>query len=148
MKTKSLTPSSFSHFPSLRGFASVVLGLLLSCSALSQVNPVTVSKKDGKWTLYVNNEPFYIKGAGGEKQLDVLVECGGNTIRTWGIDNAQEVLDLAEKKGLKVMLGLWVQHERHGFDYNDEDKVAKQLESFRLAVRAYKDHPALLILGI
>ncbi|MFK7786953.1 MAG: glycoside hydrolase family 2 TIM barrel-domain containing protein [Crocinitomicaceae bacterium] len=114
----------------------------------SQVEPVTVSKKDGKWTLYVKGEPFYIKGAGGEKHLDVLLECGGNTIRTWGVDNAQEVLDEAQKKGLKVMMGLWVQHERHGFDYNDEDKIRKQLESFRLAVRKYKDHPALLLWGI
>lgn len=114
----------------------------------SQVEPVTVSKKDGKWTLYVDGEPFYIKGAGGEKHLDVLLECGGNTIRTWGVDNAQEVLDEAHKKGLKVMMGLWVQHERHGFDYNDEDKIRKQLESFRLAVRKYKDHPALLLWGI
>lgn len=121
---------------------------MISFSSFSQVNPVTVSEKDGKWTLLVNGEPFYIKGAGGEKHLDVLLECGGNTIRTWGVDNAQEVLDLAEKKGLKVMMGLWVQHERHGFDYNDEDKVRKQLESFRLAVRRYKDHPALLLWGI
>ena len=122
--------------------------VLISFFSFSQVNPVTVSQEDGKWTLQVNGEPFYIKGAGGEKHLDVLLECGGNTIRTWGVENAQEVLDLAEKKGLKVMMGLWVQHERHGFDYNDEDKIKKQLESFRLAVRRYKDHPALLLWGI
>ncbi|MDG1332471.1 MAG: glycoside hydrolase family 2 TIM barrel-domain containing protein [Crocinitomicaceae bacterium] len=122
--------------------------VFFSFTSFSQVEPVTVSKEDGKWTLLVKGEPFYIKGAGGEKHLDVLLECGGNTIRTWGVENAQEVLDLAQKKGLKVMMGLWVQHERHGFDYNDEDKIRKQLESFRLAVRRYKDHPALLLWGI
>lgn len=148
MKTATLLHlSSFIVFIR-QGLSLMFACLLASSSAFSQVNPVTVSKKDGKWTLYVNDEPFYIKGAGGEKQLDVLLEIGGNTIRTWGVENAQEVLDLAEQKGLKVMMGLWVQHERHGFDYNDEDKVAKQLESFRLAVRKYKDHPALLLWGI
>lgn len=129
-------------------FASLAFVCFSVSTVYSQVNPVTVAQQDGKWTLLVNGEPFYIKGAGGEKHMDVLLECGGNTVRTWGVENAQEVLDLAEKKGLKVMMGLWVQHERHGFDYNDEDKVAKQLESFRLAVRKYKDHPALLLWGI
>lgn len=114
----------------------------------STVNKVDVVELDGQWSLRVNGEPFYIRGAGGEKHLDMLLECGGNTIRTWGVENAQEVLDNAEAKGLKVMLGLWVQHERHGFDYNDEDKIAKQLASFRESVRKYKDHPALLMWGI
>ena len=27
-----------------------------------------------------------------------------------------------------MLLGLWVQHERHGFDYNNESKVKSQLE--------------------
>lgn len=125
---------------------------LFSLSSFAQdetkVNRVDVVELDGTWTLRVNGEPFYIRGAGGEKHLDKLIECGGNTIRTWGIENAQEVLDNAEAKGLKVMLGLWVQHERHGFDYNDEDKIAKQLASFRESVRKYKDHPALLMWGI
>jgi hypothetical protein len=46
------------------------------------------------------------------------------------------------------MLGLWVQHERHGFDYNDEKKVAAQLEGFKKVILQYKDHPALLMWGI
>ncbi len=149
MKTRTILANTSTKLGSCCAlFLSLLATILFSSSSFSQVNPVTVSQKDGQWTLYVNNEPFYIKGAGGEKELDVLIECGGNTIRTWGVENAQEVLDAAQKKGLKVMLGLWVQHERHGFDYNDEDKIANQLESFRLSVRKYKDHPALLMWGI
>jgi hypothetical protein len=114
----------------------------------AQVRKVTITKESNKWQLRVNNEPFYIRGAGGTVQMDAVIACGGNTIRTWGIENAQTILDQAEKKGLKVMLGLWVQHERHGFDYNDPEKIKNQLEGFRIAVRKYKDHPALLMWGV
>ena len=148
MKTRILLKSANTNLAIRFSLFSLFTSIIFSSAVFSQENKVTVSKTGDQWTLYVNDDPFYIKGAGGEKQLDVLVECGGNTIRTWGVENAQEVLDNAEEKGLMVMLGLWVQHERHGFDYNDEDKIAKQLESFRLAVRKYKDHPALLMWGI
>lgn len=121
---------------------------LLSFNLYAQVRHVTITKDNSIWQLRVNNEPFYIRGAGGTVQMDVVKACGGNTIRTWGIENAQEILDEAEKNGLKVMLGLWVQHERHGFDYNDQEKVKNQLEGFRIAVRKYKDHPALLMWGV
>lgn len=122
--------------------------VFVALTSFSQARKVTIDQVDNNWQLMVDGEPFYIKGAGGEKHLDVLLEAGGNTIRTWGTDNAQEVLDLAEEKGLMVMMGLWVQHERHGFDYNNEARVKSQLENFRKEIRKYKDHPALLMWGI
>ena len=129
---------------------SMILLMLTSFSfqAFAQVEPVRVEKINGQWELLVNEQPFYVKGGGGQTHLDVLLEAGGNTIRTWGTENAQEILDLAHEKGLKVMMGLWVQHERHGFDYNNEAKIKNQLENFRREVRKYKDHPALLLWGV
>lgn len=94
-------------------------------SAFAQTSKVEILQRESKWVLEVDGFPYYINGAGGETHLDDLVKINGNTIRTWGMENAQSVLDEAEKKGVKVMLGLWVQHERHGFDYNDEAKVKK-----------------------
>lgn len=134
----------------IKVFLFVLLSVfwLLPCKLHAQVRKVTITKESSKWQLRVNNEPFYIRGAGGTVQMDAVIACGGNTIRTWGIENAQTILDQAEKKGLKVMLGLWVQHERHGFDYNDPEKIKNQLEGFRIAVRKYKDHPALLMWGV
>jgi hypothetical protein len=134
----------------IKTFLFVLLSLawLLPFNLYSQVRKVTITKESSKWQLRINNEPFYIRGAGGTVQMDVVKACGGNTIRTWGIENAQAILDEAEKNGLKVMLGLWVQHERHGFDYNDQEKIKNQLEGFRIAVRKYKDHPALLMWGV
>jgi hypothetical protein len=102
----------------------------------------------GAWHIARDGKPYEVRGAGGDVQLDKLLEIGGNSIRTWSADNAQEVLDEAYSKGISVMLGLWVQHERHGFDYNDEKKVSAQLESFKKVILQFKDHPALLMWGI
>ena len=93
-------------------------------------------------------EPYYIKGAGGDTHLEELVEAGGNSIRTWSADGAQEVLDRAHAHGLTVMFGLWVQHERHGYDYDNKAANRSQLDYFTSVVKKYKDHPALLMWSI
>ena len=97
---------------------------------------------DARWRAY------YINGAGGEGFMEELVEAGGNSVRTWSVDDAQEVLDKAQKLGLTVMMGLWVQHERHGYDYDNEKANQGQLEYFTKMVKKYKDHPALLMWSI
>ena len=122
--------------------------IVLAFATNAQVIKVELSSNNGNWELLRNGAPYYIKGAGGEKHLDKLVEIGGNSIRTWSTDNARQVLDDAQKHGLTVMMGLWVQHERHGFDYDDEVKVKAQLDGFRRVVLELKDHPALLFWGI
>src|SRR5690606_11999296 len=76
----------------------------------------------------------------------MLVDFGGNTIRTYGIsESIDELLDAAHANGLTVALGLWVNRERDGFDYDNEDLVQQQLEKMREDVLKYKDHPALLM---
>ena len=86
------------------------------------------------WTLHVNGKPFFIKGAGGSMELELLKECGGNSIRTWGVGkDTQELLDRAHKNGIMVTLGYWMGHKRHGFNYNDKDRVKKQHEKFMAA---------------
>ena len=108
---------------------------------------------DGTFSLYVNGEPFYIKGAGLEfGSVAKLAENGANSFRTWRTDNGlrsgKEVLDEAHKYGLKVTMGIDVGRERLGFDYNDEATVAAQLERIRGEVMELKDHPALIAWGI
>lgn len=110
--------------------------------------PVHVSKINNRFVLIRNGEPYYIQGAGGKKNFDQLAASGGNSIRTWGAENAQQVLDEAYRLGLTVTLGLWVGHERHGFDYNDDSAVARQLEKFQKIVTKFQNHPALLMWGI
>ena len=47
-----------------------------------------------------------------------------------------------------MTVGIWLGHERHGFNYNDADQVSAQFETARDAIRTYKNHPALLTWGI
>jgi len=114
---------------------------------------VEVRQADGRWQLYVNQKPFYIKGAGLEYgNQEKLAAHGGNSFRTWTTDNGresgQQVLDRAQKNGLLVTMGLDVSRERHGFDYSDSNAVAQQLEKIKTQVLKYKDHPALLMWDI
>lgn len=121
----------------------------IKSSAQGSVIPVDLNQRpDGSWQLMREGEPYFIKGAGGHVHLDELVAIGGNSIRTWSADDAEKIMDDAHARGLTVMMGLWVQHERHGFDYDNEAAVAAQLERFRKIVLRIKDHPALLLWGI
>jgi hypothetical protein len=129
----------------------LITKLLLLCCATLFAQPVHTEVKQndqGEWTLYRAGVPYYVKGAGGSVFLKEVVAAGGNSIRTWGTENAKQVLDDAYKYGLTVMMGLWLQHERHGFDYDDSVAVARQKEAFRKDVIALKDHPALLAWGV
>ncbi|HKL02788.1 MAG TPA: glycoside hydrolase family 2 TIM barrel-domain containing protein, partial [Cryomorphaceae bacterium] len=92
--------------------------------------------------------PYYIKGIGGQGHLDKAVAYGANSVRTWGVSEAIAVLDDAHEKGLSVLFGLWVGCERQGFDYDDTKAVKAQLARFTEVVKAYKDHPAILMWGI
>jgi hypothetical protein len=114
---------------------------------------VELVQTDGSYSLLVDGEPYIIKGAGLEfGSIPELAEHGGNTFRTWRIENGQrspiEVLDEADSLGIKVVMGIEVARERHGFDYNDTAAVRAQLEQIRNDVMAIKDHPALLMWGI
>lgn len=122
-------------------------------SSLSGASKVELRKTGNKFSLFVNGEEFYVKGAGCEfGDIEALSEHGANSFRTWRIDNGKisgkDVLDLAEQNGLMVMMGIEIGNERHGYDYDDELWVAEQKEEIRQDVLELKDHPALLGWGI
>ena len=111
---------------------------------------VQVRNTGARFQLFVNGQPFYIKGAGIEwGSPEKLREHGGNSFRTWSADNGrhtgQQVLDRALSNGLYVAMGLDVDHERRGFDYNNTNSVAKQFELLKSQVLRYRNHPALLV---
>ncbi|HSX84083.1 MAG TPA: glycoside hydrolase family 2 TIM barrel-domain containing protein [Cellvibrio sp.] len=110
--------------------------------------PVTLKQEDGRFQIYRGEQAYFIRGAGGSNNIPLLAASGGNSLRTWGTNDAERILDEAHKHGLTVMMGLRLGHERHGFDYNDEAAVARQKEEVREQVLKYKDHPALLVWGL
>ena len=137
--------------------AIVALLAALACPSVGRTAAVPVKvapEGDGRFTLLRDNRPYTIMGAGGSSHLDVLRACGGNSVRTWGVESLEakadgkRLIDRCDELGLTVAAGLWVGHERHGFDYSDPVQVRKQRDAVRAAVRRYKDHPALLVWGL
>jgi len=144
----------------------VVFFALISCSkdqntkiaisdgSIDFVRNVELKKNDyGNYRLFVDNEEFYVSGAGLEfGNQKVLASHGANAFRTWCTENGrktgQEVLDEAQSNGLMVFMGIEMGSERHGFSYEDENRVRKQKETIKESILKYKDHPALLGWGI
>ena len=118
-------------------------------SAQSGAIPVQVVRKDGRFELLRGGQPYEIKGAGiDDGDIPGLAARGGNSFRNWRDFDSKDgliVLDEAARHGLTVAMCLPVGRERHGFDYDDEEAVARQLEFARSEVLRYKDHPALLM---
>lgn len=116
--------------------------------------PVELKQTSEGWQLLRDGEPYFIRGAGGTYSLEQLAAAGANSIRTWdaenvrGDDDVGVLLDEAHALGLTVTVGIWLGHERHGFEYDDKAQVDEQFERARQIVLRYKDHPALLLWGI
>lgn len=136
--------------------------LLISCMGFSQT---TVEKDSLGWNLLVEGKPFEVKGAtfGYDKDIENydtyfkdLQFLGVNTIRTWATgDNTPQLLDAAEKHGIKVMVGIWMRHGRPGmedddsFNYlTDTDGMEAMYTNAIKTVETYKNHPAVLTWGI
>ena len=60
----------------------------------------------------------------------------------------QATLDECQELGMTVTVGIWLGHERHGFNYNNADQVAEQYQRAREAIERFKEHPAVLLWAI
>jgi hypothetical protein len=128
--------------------AVMLVACLPSGASADDPIPVRVVKTDGGWELLRDGKPYFIKGVGGTGSKQLLVQFGGNSIRTWGADRLMDDLDEAQKLGLTISAGIWLGHKRQGFDYHNADQVSRQLESTREVVRRYRNAPALLLWSI
>lgn len=144
--------------PSIAGW--LVMAWLALGQTAAAVEVRVERTADGSFRLLREGRPFVIRGAGGVDHLDVLAACGGNSIRTWSAESAEArppagqtaqggtLLDHAHALGITVTVGLWLGHERHGFDYADDRIVARQRAEVLAAVRRLADHPAVLLWGL
>src|SRR4051794_3086897 len=113
--------------------------------------------------LWVGDEKLYIKGVTYgtfrpdvdgvdfpppdrvEEDLAAMARCGINAVRTYTVPPRQ-LLDIAQRHGLYVMVGLpWEQHVAF---LDDSERCASIEERVREGVRACKGHPALLAFTI
>jgi len=132
--------------PSLPVFSSLcaaVLTALLSTAVMAQPSHVTVDRD----AILVDGKPFVAVGAAGQSRFGLLKQLGATTVRTYG-DETGFVLDEAQKVGLKVIAGFWMEHPRRGFNYRDLAQVGPQLQRLTEFVNRHKNHPALLMWGI
>jgi len=98
----------------------------------SSPSHVTIKAINGQYHFYVNNKLFDAKGVGlGLNNMAMLKDAGANSFRTWGSNNAAQVLDSAAKYNLMVAMGLGMGQELHKFDYSDSASVAKQFNAIR-----------------
>ncbi len=120
-----------------------------SVSSPSQVEVrKTTSQEDGSvsYELYVNGEPYYIKGVGAKYKLEEVAEAGANSIRTWDAKDIGPLLDRAHELGITVIVGFWLPHPGDGgFSYDDQEALDKETEENLAFVKQYKDHPAVLM---
>lgn len=97
--------------------------------------------------ILLDGRPFTANGAAGRGRLVELKGIGGGVIRTYG-EEPGEILDAAQRAGLKVIVGFWLEHPRRGFDYANRAAVEAQLAALQQMVERYRTHPALLMWGL
>ena len=124
--------------------AAGVLAMTLSgaCLAAQGPIPVEIIESDGGFRLLRGGEPYEIHGAGLEfANIGMFASHGGNSIRTWRTDNAQNLLDEALAHGVTVLMCIEIGRERHGFDYDDLERRLAGPESARIWVLCNPHNP-------
>lgn len=114
-------------------------------------NSGTVLEKTAtSFRLLRDGKPYFVRGAGIDMahSMAAFKAAGGNSIRTWGAEQLEQALPLAEKNGLTVCAGIWLGQPRQGFRYSDLNAVAEQKNRVREAVEKYKNSPSLLVWAI
>ncbi|SNT34618.1 Glycosyl hydrolases family 2, TIM barrel domain [Ekhidna lutea] len=121
---------------------------IVACSSspdnqsVGTTNKVEIREVGNGYKLFRNGEPYEFNGAGLNGDISSLAAHGGNSIRTWSENS--EILDLAYQHNMTVYMCFYIQPERHGMDYNNQDQKEKQFERVKKFVLENKDHPALL----
>lgn len=133
----------------IRPVLFVAIAALILPLGFAAPSKVEVRQSNGKYRLYVDGKEFFVRGAGCEfGSIEKLGQHGANSFRTWRAENGQQsgkqILDRAQKSGLKVLMGLELIPERRGFNYDDAAAVATQFGRVKDEILKYKDHPALL----
>jgi exo-beta-1,3-glucanase (GH17 family) len=113
---------------------------------------VKVTGSQGNWQLQVNGAPYQLKGltygppqAAADGYMRDLHNMGVNTIRTWGVDDANTptLLNRAAQQGIKVVVGHWL---NQGADYvNDTAYKTSVKTEIVNRVNALKNNPGVLI---
>ncbi|MEV6970154.1 discoidin domain-containing protein [Hamadaea sp. NPDC051192] len=113
---------------------------------------VKVVGTQGNWQLQANGSPWEVRGltygppqGAADGYVRDLKAAGVNTLRTWGVDDANTptLLNTAARQGLKVVVGHWL---NQGADYvNDATYKANTKAEIVNRVNALKNNPGVLL---
>jgi len=113
---------------------------------------VRVTGTQGNWQLQVNGSPWEVRGltygppqGAADGYMRDLANMGVNTIRTWGVDDAQTpvLLDTAARHGIKVIVGHWL---NQGADYVNDTAYKEAVKAEIVArVNALKGRQGVLM---
>lgn len=102
------------------------------------------------WVVLPASAAAFWQGAafeGDRAALEKLAAAGAKVVRVYRGSDAW-VLDAAQRLGMRVVMGLWLGHPRHGFRLDDARAVQAQEDALRAFVLLHRDHPALLAWGV
>ncbi|MEU9889398.1 discoidin domain-containing protein [Sphaerisporangium sp. NPDC051011] len=113
---------------------------------------VRVTGTQGNWQLTCNGLPYIVKGltygppqGAADGYMRDLASMGVNTIRTWGVDDAQTpgLLDRAAAHGIRVIVGHWL---NQGADYVNDTTYKNNVKNEIVArVNALKNKQGVLM---
>lgn len=120
--------------------------LLLACQNedLEQSPAVEIKSVEGQMRFVVDGEPYTIKGVSGHQHLAEAASIGVNTIRTYDTTHLAEILDSAQRYGIKVVAGVWLPKSQVPWLYHHEDQYLKLGHELASLGRKFSNHPALL----
>ena len=126
---------------------AILMICILTCSVLFA--QVRIQKGvDGRYNLFVDGRPFYIKGVGGSFRLDVATASGANACRTWGGDirNVKQTIAEARANNMYLMQGIALPKDPDM--YKDGAFKERLREQCRELAETFKDDSTLIIWGI
>ncbi|WP_405147321.1 discoidin domain-containing protein [Sphaerisporangium sp. NBC_01403] len=113
---------------------------------------VKVTGTQGNWQLNVNGSAYELRGltygppqAAADGYMRDLKSMGVNTIRTWGVDDANTptLLNRAAQQGIKVVVGHWL---NQGADYVNDTAYKTSVKNEIVArVNALKGYQGVLM---
>ncbi len=128
----------------MRHLITFFIAVLALCAATAKATPPKAAIPD---TVATDTQWQGAAFEGDPASLARLAAAGAKVVRVYRQSDAW-VLDEAQRLGLKVVMGLWVEHPRHGFDYTDAKAVQAQEAALLDFVARHRDHPALLAWGV
>lgn len=140
-----MSPIPFRCLLSLPGFLFLLPAYGEEDSAVPEVE---IRECVGSYQLFRDGKPYEIRGAGAGDHLAELARAGGNSIRTWGSEQTDKLLPEARRHSLTIAAGIWIEHQRHGFDYNDEAAVQRQIKRHKAVVDRQHRHPEILLWSV